>query len=105
MGSARRCHRDVPRRLQFGRIRRIDHSPVLQPLKTALESTLASVTAELKPEVEQVKTDFAAVPTATAGLTTDNLREKAPAIATALRGLDTALSSLTSTLSQNCPTS
>jgi hypothetical protein len=71
--------------------------------KAALDAAVASATAELQPAVEQVKTAFAAVQTAVNGVTTDNLTEKAPAIATALRGLDTALGSLGDTLTQKCP--
>jgi hypothetical protein len=71
--------------------------------KTSLETAVVSVTAELQPAVQQVKTQFAAVQTAADGLTTDNLREKAPGVVTALRGLETALTSLTATLTQECP--
>lgn len=71
--------------------------------RAALEDTVASVTAELRPAVEQVATEFAAVQTALQGVTTENLRQQAPSIATALRGLETALSSLAETLSQECP--
>lgn len=73
--------------------------------KAALDTAVASVTAELDPAVEQVRTAFTAVQTAMNGLTADNLADKAPAIATALRGLDTALRSLAATLSQECPDS
>ncbi|MFB2599225.1 hypothetical protein ACEXQE_15635 [Herbiconiux sp. P17] len=73
--------------------------------KADVDTAVASVSGELRPAVEQVKTDFAAVQTAMNGLTTDTLQEKAPEIVTALRSLKTALSSLGTTLSQECPES
>ncbi|WP_322938389.1 hypothetical protein [Nocardioides bizhenqiangii] len=77
----------------------------LADTNTALDTAVASVSAELQPAVGQLETAFAAVQTAADGLTTDNLKEKAPGIVTALRGLETALTSLTATLSQECPES
>lgn len=71
--------------------------------KAALETAVASVTAELQPVVDQVKTEITSVQTAMDGLTTDNLTEKAPELATALRRLKISLSSLAATLSQKCP--
>jgi hypothetical protein len=73
--------------------------------KAALDTAVASVTAALEPAVGQVETAFAAVQTAADGLTTDNLKEKAPGVVTALQGLKTALTSLAATLSQECPES
>jgi hypothetical protein len=73
--------------------------------KAALDTSVASATAALQPAVDQVKSEFAAVQTAMDGLSADNLSEKGPAIGTALRGLRTALSSLGTTLSQECPAS
>jgi len=75
----------------------------LADTKAALDTAIASVTAELQPPVEQLETAFTAVQTAADGLTTDNLKEKAPGIVTALRGLETALTSLATTLTQECP--
>ena len=71
--------------------------------RAALETAVASVTEALQPSVEQVETAFTAVETAADGLTTDNLKEKAPDIVTALRGLKTALTSLAAMLAQDCP--
>ncbi|MCS5718997.1 hypothetical protein N1027_12715 [Herbiconiux sp. CPCC 205763] len=73
--------------------------------KAALDTAIASATAELQPAVEQVKTDFSAVQTAMSGLTTDTLQAKAPEIVTSLRALSTALGSLGATLSEECPES
>jgi hypothetical protein len=53
--------------------------------------------------VEQVKTAFADLQTAASGLTTDNLREKAPDIAAAMKQVRTATAGLSSTLTQSCP--
>jgi hypothetical protein len=71
--------------------------------KAALDASIASATTALQPAVDQVKSEFAAVQTAMDGLSADNVREKGPAIGTALRGLRTALSSLGTTLSEECP--
>ena len=71
--------------------------------RAALDTAVASVTAELQPAVEQLETSFTAVQTAADGLTTDNLKEKAPGVVTALQGLKTALTSLAATLAQDCP--
>jgi hypothetical protein len=38
------------------------------------------------------------------GVTTDNLRQKLPAISTALQQLGTSTASLATTLTQECPT-
>jgi hypothetical protein len=73
--------------------------------KTALDTAVASATAELQPAVEDVRTQFAAVQTAASGVTTDNIKQKAPAIGAALRSLGTATTALASTLTQECPDS
>jgi hypothetical protein len=73
--------------------------------KTALDAAVASATAELQPAVEDVKTQFAAVQTAASGVTTDNIKQKAPAISAALRSLGTATTALATTLTQECPAS
>ena len=73
--------------------------------KTALDAAVASATAELQPAVEDVKTQFAAVQTAASGVTTDNIKQKAPAIGAALRGLGKATTALATTLTQKCPDS
>jgi hypothetical protein len=71
----------------------------------ALETVLASASAELQPVVEQVGTAFDAVQTASAGLTADTLMDQAPGIVAALQGLNTALTALATTLTQECPES
>jgi hypothetical protein len=75
----------------------------VEDTKAALDTAVASVTAELQPAVEQLETAFAAVQTAADGLTTENLKEKAPGIVTALQGLKIALTSLAAALAQDCP--
>jgi hypothetical protein len=77
----------------------------LADTKAALDTVLASVSAELQPAVEQVGTAFDAVQTATDGLTADTLTEQAPGIVAALQGLNTALTALAATVSQECPES
>jgi hypothetical protein len=77
----------------------------LADTKGALDTVLASVSAELQPVVEQVGTAFDAVQTASDGLTADTLTEQAPGIVAALQGLNTALTALGATLSQECPES
>jgi phage-related protein len=71
--------------------------------KASLDKAVASIGAELQPAVQEITTAFDAVQTAVEGLTTDNVRDQAPVIATALRGLGTAVASLTTALSQECP--
>lgn len=71
--------------------------------KTALDTAVASATAELQPVVEDVKTQFAAVQKAASGVTTDNIKEKAPAIRASLQSLRTATTALATTLTQKCP--
>jgi hypothetical protein len=79
-------------------------------LKTAIDNVqsnlapaAASASALLKPSVEQVKTAFAQLQTATSGLTADNLKQKLPSIRTAMTGVRKATTDLTSTLTQSCP--
>ena len=79
-------------------------------LKTAIDNVKsnlgpaeASVSELLKPSVEEVKTAFAELQTATEGLTADNFKEKAPAIRAAMAHLRTATADLSSTLTQSCP--
>jgi hypothetical protein len=73
--------------------------------KAALDTAVASVTAELQSAVQLVQTKFEAVQTALEGVTSDNFREEAPAIGAALRSLGTAMTSLATTVSQECPES
>ena len=72
-------------------------------VKTKLDAAAASAGADLQPAVAQVKTAFTALQTAMTGVTTDNLRQKAPAISTALQQLGTSAASLATTLTQKCP--
>ena len=72
-------------------------------VKTNLDKAAASASPALQPSVQQVKTAFAELQTAASGLTADNLREKAPAIAAALKQVATAAEALSSTLTQSCP--
>jgi phage-related protein len=72
-------------------------------VKTSLETAEASVSPALQPSVEQVKTAFGQLQTAASGLTADNLRQKAPALASAIKEVATATQALSTTLSQACP--
>jgi len=72
-------------------------------VKTNLDAAEASASPVLKPSVEQVKTAFADLQTAASGLTTDNFKQKAPSIATAMKQVGTATRGLSSTLTQSCP--
>jgi hypothetical protein len=72
-------------------------------VKTNLDKAEASASPVLQPDVEQVKTEFAALQTAASGLTADNFRQKAPAIASAMKQVATATKALSSTLTQSCP--
>ncbi len=82
----------------------------------ALKSAIANVTTELDaaqasaassgllaPEIQQVKTAVAGLTAATDGLSADNVREKAPAIASALVQVATATKALTTAMSEACP--
>ena len=72
-------------------------------VRTDLTSAEASASAALQPQVEQVKIAFGNLQTATAGLTSDNRREKAPGIAAALKQVRTATAALSSSLTESCP--
>jgi phage-related protein len=72
-------------------------------VKAKLDVAAASAGADLQPAVEQVKTAFTALQTAMTGVTTDNLRQKLPAISTALQQVGTSTASLATTLMQKCP--
>ena len=72
-------------------------------VKTNLGPAKASVSETLQPSVEQVTTAFADLQTAAAGLTADNLREKAPDIAAAMTQVRTATAALSSALTESCP--
>ena len=72
---------------------------------TGLHAAAASASGALQPEVEQVKTAVDALQRAATGLTTANVADRAPAIASALNQVSTAAGALASTLSQSCPES
>jgi hypothetical protein len=77
----------------------------LTDVKTKLDAAAASASSVLKPQIQQVQTAVDSLQTATNGLSTSNVTQKAPAIADALAQVATATSALTTTLSQDCPTS
>jgi hypothetical protein len=72
-------------------------------VKARLDAAEASASPVLQPSVQQVKTAFAALQTAASGVTTDNLAQKAPAIAAATKQVATATAALRTTLTQSCP--
>ena len=72
-------------------------------VKTSLDKAAASASPALQPSVQQVKTAFAELQTAASGVTADNLGQKAPAMAAALKQVATATEALSSTLTQSCP--
>jgi hypothetical protein len=72
-------------------------------VKTNLDKAEASASPVLQPDVEQVKTAFAALQTAASDLTADNFKQKAPSIASAMKQLATSTKALSSTLTQSCP--
>jgi hypothetical protein len=72
-------------------------------VRTSPDAAEASASPVLKPSVEPVKTAFAALQTAASGLTADNLKQKAPSIAAAMKQVVTATEALSSTLTASCP--
>ena len=72
-------------------------------VKTSLDKAEASASPVLQPSVQQVKTAFGELQTAASGLTADNLREKAPAIASAIKEVATATQALSTKVSESCP--
>ena len=74
----------------------------LTDVKTDLEAAQGSAAEVLQPSVEQVKTAFAGLQTAAGGVTADNVREKAPGIRAAMAEVKTALTGLSTTLTQRC---
>lgn len=72
-------------------------------VKTSLDTAEASASPVLQPSVQQVKTAFGELQTAATGVTADNLRQKAPAIASAIKEVATATQALSTTVSQACP--
>jgi hypothetical protein len=74
-------------------------------VKSSLDAAVASASATLQPEVDDVKSAFATLETAVTGLTADNLVQKAPDVTAALLQVTTATSALGSSVAQNCPAS
>jgi phage-related protein len=72
-------------------------------VKTSLGKAEASASPALQPSVQEVKTSFAELQTAASGTTADNLRQKAPAIAAALKQVAAATRALSTKLSESCP--
>jgi hypothetical protein len=72
-------------------------------VKTSLDKAEASASPALQPAVQQVKAAFAELQTAASGMTAGNLRQKAPAIAAAMKQVATATQALRSTLTESCP--
>src|SRR5687767_14339105 len=70
-------------------------------VKTNLDKAEASASPALQPSVQQVKTAFAELQTAASGLSTDNLKEKVPAIVVALKEVGTATEALRSKLARS----
>jgi hypothetical protein len=72
-------------------------------VKTSLDKAEASASPALQPSVQEVKTAFGELQTASSGLTADNLRQKAPAIAAALKQVAAATRALSTKLRESCP--
>jgi hypothetical protein len=72
-------------------------------VKNNLDKAKASAAPALQPSLQQVETAFAELQTAASGLSADNLKEKAPAIATALAQLAAATKALSSAIAESCP--
>ena len=72
-------------------------------VKTSLDKAEASAGPALQPSVQQVRTAFDELQTAASGLTADNLRQKAPAIASAIKEVATATQALSTKVSESCP--
>jgi hypothetical protein len=72
-------------------------------VRTSLDKAEASASPVLQPSVQQVKTAFAELQTAASGVTGDNLRQKAPAIASAIREVASATRALSTKVAESCP--
>jgi phage-related protein len=72
-------------------------------VKTSLDAAEASASPVLKPSVQQVNTAFGELQTAASGLTADNLAQKAPAIASAIKEVATATQALSTKVNESCP--
>jgi hypothetical protein len=71
-------------------------------VKANLDKAQASASEALQPDIQQVKTAFAQLQTAASGLAGSNLKEKAPAIATALAQVAAATKALSATMAEAC---
>ena len=67
-----------------------------------LDAAVSSASSELQPHVDQVKTAFTALQTSVDGLTVENLRQKAPAIKSALSQVETATTARASAVETSC---
>jgi hypothetical protein len=72
-------------------------------VRTRLDAAEASAPDVLQPDIQEVMKSFADLQTAASGLSTDNARQKAPAIAAALKQLASATQALATTLRETCP--
>ncbi|HWI01548.1 MAG TPA: hypothetical protein VNT27_14570 [Propionibacteriaceae bacterium] len=75
-------------------------------VKTDLDKAQVSVSSSassLQPSVQEVKTAFAALQTAASGLTKENLKQKLPEVAAAMKQLRTAREGLSLALAERCP--
>ena len=72
-------------------------------VKSSLGAAVAAASAALQPAVQSVKAAFSQLETAASGLTTDNFRQKAPQINSALQQVGSAATSLATTVTQSCP--
>jgi phage-related protein len=72
-------------------------------VKTSLDAAEASASPVLQPSVAQVKTAFGELQTAASGVSADNLRQKAPAIASAIKEVATATQALSTKVAESCP--
>ena len=67
-----------------------------------LDAAVSSASSTLQPPIDQVKTAFTALQTSVNGLTVENLRQKAPAIKSALSQVETATTALASAVENSC---
>jgi hypothetical protein len=77
----------------------------IDDVRAKLNAAAAAASSDLKPQLDQVRTALGELQSAASGVTAQNVREKAPAIAQALRQLATSTSELTTALAQRCPSS
>ncbi len=77
----------------------------IDDVASSLDAARDSASEELQPQLEDVATAFDSLQEAGTGLTTDNLTQKAPEIASALNELSTAAAALSTSVTENCVTS